>query len=101
MAGAEQSGGSGGGGGASALLNATNADGSTSQTSTNSDGSTTTTVTYADGSTVDMTTPAAGQNGGSSSGRTSTPSQSNLIEQLIKIQSQLLAQSACTVSAIA
>jgi hypothetical protein len=100
MGGAGQSGGSGGGG-ASSLLNATNADGSTTQTSTNADGSTTTSITYADGSTVDMTTPAAGQNGGSSSGNTSRPSQSNLIEQLIKIQSQLLTQSASTLSAIA
>jgi hypothetical protein len=100
MDGAGQSGGSGGGG-ASSLLNATNADGSTTQTSTNADGSTTTSITYADGSTVDMTMPAAGQNGGSSSGNTNTPSQGNLIEQLIKIQSQLLAQSASTVSAIA
>lgn len=101
MGGAEQSGGSGGGGGASSLLNATNADGSTTQTSTNADGSTITSITYADGSTVDMTTPVAGQNGGSSSGNTGTPNQSNLIEQLIKIQSQLLTQSASTLSAIA
>jgi len=100
MDGAGQSGGSGGGG-ASSLLNATNADGSTTQISTNADGSTTTSITYADGSTVDMTTPLAGQNGGSSSSNTGTPNQSNLIEQLIKMQSQLLAQSVSSVSAIA
>ena len=100
MDGAGQSSGSGGGG-ASSLLNATNADGSTTQTSTNADGSTTTSITYADGSTVDMTTPLAGQNGGSSSSNTGTPNQSNLIEQLIKMQSQLLAQSVSSVSAIA
>lgn len=100
MGGAGQSGGSGGG--ASSLLNATNADGSTTQTSTNADGSTTTSITYADGSTVDMTTPAASQNGGSSGGGSSSmPSQNNLIEQLIKMQSQLLTQSASMVSAIA
>ena len=88
-------------GGLSALLNSTSVDGATSQTSTNADGSTTTTITYADGSTVDMTTPAAAQAAGSSGGSTGTPDQSNLIEQLIKLQSQLVAQATSTLSAIA
>lgn len=100
MVGAGQGGSSGEGGGLSSLLNSTNADGSTTKTATNADGSTTTTISYADGTTVDMTTPAASQNGGSSGGGSSTPSQSNLIEQLIKLQSQL-AQSASTLSTIA
>jgi len=88
-------------GGLSALLNSTSVDGATSQTSTNADGSTTTTITYADGSTVDMTMPAANQAAGSSGGSTGAPDQSNLIEQLIKLQSQLVAQAASTLSAIA
>jgi hypothetical protein len=78
---------------ASSLLNATGADGSTSQTLTNQDGSTTTTITYADGSTVTMTTPAA-QNGGTSGGGSGAPGQSNLLEQLIQMQSQFIAQTA-------
>jgi hypothetical protein len=78
---------------ASSLMNATGADGSTTQTTTNQDGSTTTTITYADGGTVTMTTPAA-QNGGNSGGGSGVPNQSNLIEQLIQMQSQFLTQSA-------
>jgi EF hand len=82
-------------GGASSLLNATSADGSTSQTTTNPDGSTTTTITYGDGSTVSSTIPAA-QSGGSVS-----PGHSNRLEQLIRMQSMLSSQSAPTTAAIA
>jgi hypothetical protein len=89
------------GGGLSSLLNPTNADGSTTKTATNTDGSTTTTISYTDGTTIDMTTPAASQDSGSSGGGSGAPSQSNLIEQLIRMQSQLLEQSAPTVSTIA
>jgi EF-hand domain pair len=99
MAGAGQGGGSGGGG-LSALLNGTSVDSSTTQTATNADGSTTTTISYADGSTVDMTIPASSQAAGSSGASAGTPSQSNLIEQLIKLQSQLVAQTTSALSTV-
>jgi hypothetical protein len=81
-------------GGLSALLNATDVTGASSQTTNNSDGSSTTTITYSDGSAVSMTTPA-GQ--GASGGR----SNSNLLEQLIKLQAQLTTRSAGTTSTVA
>jgi hypothetical protein len=102
------SGGAQGGGdqGLSSLLNASGADGAQTQTATNGDGSSTTTITYADGSTVTMTTPAAQQNAGASgsgtSGQTSGGSNSNnLIEQLIRLQAQLVSQQSASVSALA
>lgn len=83
----------GGKGGLSQLLNSTDATGATTQTSTNADGSSTTTITYQDGSTVTMTTPApSSQNGGSSGTGSSGTNQSNLLQQLIRLQSQLAAQ---------
>ncbi len=91
----------GSGGGAASLLDATNADGSTTQTSTNADGSSTTTITYADGSTVSSTMPAASQNGGTSGGGTGNSGNGNLIEKLIQIQSMLLSQPAATTAAVA
>jgi hypothetical protein len=100
MTGAGQGGGSDQGG-LSSLLNSTNADGSTTQTATNADGSTTTTISYADGSEIDMTRPAASQAAGSSGASAGTPSQNNLIEQLIRMQSQLLAQPTSELSTIA
>jgi hypothetical protein len=99
MAGAGQGGGSGGGG-LSALLNETSIDGSTTQTATNADGSTTTTISYADGSTVDMMIPAASQAAGSSGASAGTSSQSNLIEQLIRLQSQLVTQTTSALSTV-
>ena len=85
--------GGGGGGGISSLLNATDLTGASSQTSTNSDGSSSTTITYADGSTVTMTTPAASSTSANgTSGNTGGTQQANLLEQLIKLQSQLTAQ---------
>ena len=106
----------GGGGGAQgsggsqdpldALLSATGADGATTTTATNADGSTTTSVTYADGSKVDMTTPAAPSGGSDSSSGDSGSSSNNktaanLIQQLIKMQSQVLNFATSTISAIA
>jgi Ca2+-binding EF-hand superfamily protein len=82
------------------MLSSTDATGAQTQTTDNADGSTSTTITYSDGSTVSMTTPAASSEGGQSSGTsqssgdsTSNPSSNNLLEQLIKMQSQLLTAS--------
>jgi len=83
-----------GGGGALSLMNATNADGSTAQTTTNSDGSTTTTITYVDGSTVSMTNPAAQSIG-------TKQNSTNLIEKLIQMQSALLNTQVSATAAIA
>lgn len=93
-------------GGLSSLLNATGADGAQTQTTTNADGSSTTTITYADGSTVSMTTPASNSGSsdggsGSSNGGSGSSSQSNLLEQLIKLQSQYLSQSTSGLSTVA
>jgi hypothetical protein len=104
----EAGGAQGGGdqGGLSSLLGSTSASGATTQTQNNSDGSTTTTITYADGSTVSTTTPAAQQNGGTSgdgaNGQTAGGSSSNnMLEQLIRLQAQLVSQQGASISAIA
>ena len=86
----------GAGGGASSLMDATNADGSQTQTTTNPDGSTTTTITYSDGSTVSSTAPAA--QSGASGG---TSKNANLIEKLIQMQSALISTQASATAAIA
>jgi hypothetical protein len=97
--------------GLSALLNSTDISGATTQTATNSDGSTTTTISYADGTSVSMTAPAAAQNNASSNdgtsnsgtanGGTVTPNNNNnLIEELIRLQSQLVTQAASALSTI-
>lgn len=87
------------------MLSSAAASGATTQTSTNADGSTTTTISYADGSKVDMTTPATAQasstGDSSSSGSGSSGTKSNLLEQLIKLQSQVLNFATSTMSAIA
>jgi hypothetical protein len=84
--------------------------GATTQTTTNADGSTTTTITYADGSKINMTTPATASAGsdsdGDSSGSSSSKpdfskSASNMLEQLIKLQSQMLNAASSTLSAVA
>ena len=98
-------GGAGDTGGADSLLNATGADGAKTQTATNADGSSTTTITYADGSTVTMTTPAAPATGASSGSGAAAQGASganpvNMIEQLIKMQAQLIAKQGATVSAV-
>ena len=86
-------GGSGQGGGLADLLSATDATGATSQTSSNADGSTTTTISYADGSTVVMTNPAAADTSGNSKANgSSSQADTNLLEQLIKMQAQMFAQ---------
>lgn len=89
--------------GLSSLLNATDASGAQSQTTTNADGSTTTTITYADGSKVTMTTPAASSssNGGSTNSGTAGASPSNLVEQLIQLQSHFVTQATSSHSTIA
>lgn len=87
----------GGNGGLSALLNSTDVTGASTSTTSNSDGSSTTTVTYADGSTMTLTTPAASGASGSSGGS----QQANLLEQLIKLQSQLTAQKSGGVATVA
>jgi hypothetical protein len=98
-------GGGGEGGGLDALMSGAGADGATTQTTTNADGSSTTTISYADGSSIDLNTPAAptpttastsgdgsSSNSSDSGSGSSTSSQatSNLLEQLIKMQSQML-----------
>jgi hypothetical protein len=100
----DQSQGSGAASGQSALdklLSGAGADGATAQTATNADGSTTTTISYADGSKVDMTTPSTSTSGGTSSNGTSNQRNANLLEQLIKWQSQMLTPATSTLSAIA
>lgn len=86
------------------------ANGATTSTTTNADGSTTTSITYADGSKVTMTTAAtAAQSSDASSGSStdssttssSTKSAFDLLQQLIKLQSQMLTAATSTVSAIA
>jgi EF hand domain-containing protein len=66
------------------------ADGASSSSNSNADGSTTTTITYADGSKVSMTSAAAASGDGSKSAGTTIDPQKNLLEQLIKMQSQLI-----------
>ncbi|HET7191451.1 MAG TPA: EF-hand domain-containing protein [Pseudolabrys sp.] len=93
------------------LLDATDITGATTQTATNSDGSTTTTISYADGTSVSLTTPAGAPNAGSSGDGSSGngangsanpgSSNSNLIEELIRMQSQLVSQAASILSTIA
>ncbi len=103
-------GGGGEGGGADALMSGTDASGATTKSTTNADGSTTTTISYADGTSIDLNIPAAAastgtsasSDGSSTDSSTSTTSSStassstsnqtslNLLEQLIKMQSQML-----------
>ena len=77
-------------------MSSATASGATAQTSTNADGSTTTTISYADGSKVDMTTPAQSASAGSGN-----KSSANLLEQLIKLQSQVMNFATSTMSAVA
>ena len=86
------------------LLSGAGADGATTQSATNSDGSTTTTITYADGTTIDMTTPATASDGGKSGNGTDNSSSNsaisqgsaNLLQELIKLQSQMLTAATST-----
>ena len=96
-------GGGGGGGGMDALMSGSDVAGATTTTTTNADGSTTTTIAYADGSSIDMNAPAAtsasastsgdgasSNTGGGSGSTTGSQATANLLEQLIKMQSQML-----------
>jgi len=85
----------------SQLLNASGANGASSTSTSNSDGSTTTTITYADGSKVTMTSAATATSSDSSSTSSNSSSsssanstQQNLLEQLIKMQAQMIQQMA-------
>jgi EF-hand domain pair len=80
------------------------ADGATSTSTSNSDGSTTTAITYADGSKVSMTSAASTNSENSTGSNTSGSTQQNLVEQLIKMQAQLIqsmSASASTTSSLA
>ena len=68
------------------MLSATGPSGATTKTSTNADGSTTTTISYADGSKIDMTTAAKASQSGNAIDKNAV----NLLEQLIKLQSQVV-----------
>lgn len=83
--------------GLSALLNSTDFTGASTKTNTNADGTSTTTITYADGSAVSVTAPAASGNGGKTSGT----QQANLIDQLIRLQSQFGAKKGAVTSTVA
>jgi EF-hand domain pair len=91
---------SGSPGGADPLALLTSAPQGTSTTTTNTDGSTTTTITYADGSTVTMNIPAASSSSQTASDGTGSQSTGyNVLQQLIQLQAQLLAQSANALTA--
>jgi hypothetical protein len=93
-------GGSGQSGGLADLLTATSASGATTKTATNADGTTTTTLSYADGTTISMTAPAGSTDTSSSGGSDSqSGGGNNVIEQLIRLQSEMLAQSATATAA--
>lgn len=77
-------------GGMSALLNSTDVTGKSTKTASNADGSSTTTITYADGSTVRVNTPAVGGT-----------QQASLLDQLIRLQSQVTAQKSAGASTFA
>jgi hypothetical protein len=77
----------GGGDPLEALMSGTGVNGATTQTATNADGSTTTTISYADGSKIDMTSAVKTAQ---SVGNAVDKSANNLLEQLIKLQSQVV-----------
>ena len=95
-------GGGGEGGGLDALMSGADASGATTKTTANADGSSTTTISYADGTSIDLNIPAAASTAtsassdGSSSdspastGTANSQTSFNMLEQLIKMQSQML-----------
>jgi hypothetical protein len=86
-------------GGLADLLSATDIAGATSQTLQNSDGSSTTTITYADGSTVSITSPAGSSETAQGSGASPPAgSSADLLQQLIRLQAQIVAQASAAVS---
>jgi hypothetical protein len=80
-------------GAGSLLLQSIDPAGASSQTTSNPDGSSTTTNTYADGSSVSATTPAAVQGAPSAAQSTTNGNSNNLLETLIRMQSEILSQS--------
>lgn len=101
-------GGGGDGGGLEALMSGANAAGATTKTTTNADGSSTTTISYADGTSIDLNIPAAATTAETSSDSSNTgtsnksnKSNVNLLEQLIKLQSQMLSTMTSTMSTTA
>ncbi|NVO13030.1 MAG: EF-hand domain-containing protein [Rhodoplanes sp.] len=87
--------GSGGGDPLAQLMAA--AQGASSSSATGTDGATSTTITFADGSTVTMNVPASSSTGQSTTGTAaSTTNTWNMLEQLIKLQSQMIAQTSGT-----
>jgi hypothetical protein len=86
-------------GGLADLLSATDIAGASSQTSQNPDGSSTTTITYADGSTVSTTSPAGSSEAAQSSGSSTQGGNSiDLLQQLIRLQAQIVAQASAAVT---
>jgi len=100
-----QKGGSSDQSGLDALLSGASAAGATTKSITNADGSTTTTISYADGTSIDMTVAAQSKSGDGASGNGSNggsnQASSNLLEQLIRLQSQMLTAASSTMSAVA
>jgi EF-hand domain pair len=88
-------------GGQDQLAQLLQAAGASSTSTSNSDGSSTTTITYADGSKVSMTTAASSSTDNSTNSGTSNSMQSNLLEQLIKLQAQLTSSATATSSTTA
>ncbi|MGH6665933.1 MAG: EF-hand domain-containing protein [Pseudolabrys sp.] len=93
----------GGGQSASSSLSSSSssssADGTTTQSTSNPDGSTTTTVTYADGSSVVTTTPVAAQMiSATPDAGAGNQNSSNLLQQLIQLQAQLVSAASSTLS---
>lgn len=74
-----------------AMLSDAGAKGATTQMVTNADGSITTTIFYTDGTKINMNAPAAASSGG----------KVNLLETLIRLQSQLLPAAGSSLSSIA
>ena len=102
--------GDGDGGGLQSLMSGAGANGATTKSTTNADGSSTTTISYADGTSIDLNIPAAAAStststasdasstdssstdgsASSTSGTSNSQTSFNMLEQLIKMQSQML-----------
>lgn len=77
----------GGDGGMFQALMTSGTQGTTADTTSNSDGSNTITISYADGSKLSLTSPPGSRSSGTGSG---SANDINLLEQLIRLQAQLL-----------
>lgn len=85
----------------SSSSSSSSADGTTTQSTINPDGSTTTTVKYADGSSVVTTTPVAAQTASGTLGSgAGNQGNANLLEQLMRLQGQLLTTASSTLSSL-